>query len=182
MQFITSVAALVAFVSSALAQTEGFDAITSPTDGETLTAGQTYTITWDPTAAYNDETVTIRLLQGASQGSLDFNPTSVVGMSSPALSPISRSWSLHFINFVRPSEHQELSRHLLMVRRQQPGWLQHLRTRAPARFGHNHLPILVPIPHRGGRDQQLEHHQLYHLDYLHRYRLGDHQRLDHCFF
>lgn len=100
MQFITSVTALVAFVCSALAQTEGFDAITSPTDGETLTAGQTYTITWDPTAAYNDETVTIRLLQGASQGSLDFNPTSVVGMSSPALSPIGGIWSLHFTNFV----------------------------------------------------------------------------------
>lgn len=100
MQFITSVAALVAFISSAVAQTEGFDAITSPTDGETLTAGQTYTITWDPTVAYNDETVTIRLLQGASQGTLDFNPNGVVGKSFPVLSPISGIWSLHLINSV----------------------------------------------------------------------------------
>ncbi|KAF3762500.1 hypothetical protein M406DRAFT_107921 [Cryphonectria parasitica EP155] len=76
MKFTISAAALLAFVSSALAQaTEGFDAITSPTEDEVLTAGTTFTITWDPTAAYDDETVSIILLQGATQGTLELGPT-----------------------------------------------------------------------------------------------------------
>lgn len=82
MQFTSSAAAFLALVSSVLAQTTPhFDAITTPTDGQTLQAGQTYSITWDPTAAYNEDTITIRLMQGADAGTLDFNPTNIASMS-----------------------------------------------------------------------------------------------------
>lgn len=75
MQFSTS-AAFLALIGSAFAQTANFDAITSPTKGEELVADgqQSYEIVWDPTAEYDGQTVSILLLQGASQDTLDFYP------------------------------------------------------------------------------------------------------------
>lgn len=109
MQLFASTAAFLALISSVFAQTEGFDAITSPTEGQILQAGQTYTITWDPTAEYNSDTVTIRLLQGADQNTLDFNPNNVVGMQIPV--PISEGSTL----LTGPnSKHQQLAWFLLL--------------------------------------------------------------------
>lgn len=73
MQFTIS-AAFLALVGSALAQTANFDAITSPTKGQELVADgkQSYTIVWDPTADYDGQDVSILLLQGASQDTLDY--------------------------------------------------------------------------------------------------------------
>ncbi|PKS10578.1 hypothetical protein jhhlp_002332 [Lomentospora prolificans] len=71
MQFTISAAALLAFVSTALAQTANFDVIRAPTEDEIVPAGKTYTITWDAApATYDDQTVTIVLLGGSSPGSL----------------------------------------------------------------------------------------------------------------
>lgn len=81
MQSTISAAAFLALVSSVLAQTEGFDAITAPTKDQTVQAGQVCVITWDASPEYNEDTVTIRLMQGADEGSLDFNPTDIAGMS-----------------------------------------------------------------------------------------------------
>lgn len=74
MKFIVSAASFLALVGSAFAQTEGFDGISAPTKDEDLTAGQTYSITWDPTSSYDGQTVTIRLMQGADMNTLDFGP------------------------------------------------------------------------------------------------------------
>lgn len=74
MQFTVTAAAFMALISSAIAQVDGFDAITAPTKGQEVTAdGKTATtITWDPSSEYDGQTVSILLLQGASEGSLDF--------------------------------------------------------------------------------------------------------------
>lgn len=74
MQFTVTAAAFMALIGSAFAQTANFDAITVPTKGQEVIAdGSTATtITWDPTAEYNGQTVSILLLQGASQSTLDF--------------------------------------------------------------------------------------------------------------
>lgn len=71
---ISSVGALVAYIGSALAQTEGFDSMTIPTKGQVLSAGQTLDITWEYESQY-DGTVTIELLQGASQSTLQIGDT-----------------------------------------------------------------------------------------------------------
>lgn len=74
MQFTITAAAILALVGSAVAQTAGFDAITAPAQDQVVIAdGSTATtITWDPTAKYNGQTVSILLLQGATQATLDF--------------------------------------------------------------------------------------------------------------
>lgn len=84
MKFTTSAAAFVGLVSSVFAQydpTSGFDAITVPTDLQQLTAGNTLDITWEP-ATYADKTVSIILLQGADQGTLEPNTNPIASMSS----------------------------------------------------------------------------------------------------
>jgi hypothetical protein len=68
MQF--SVAAVLAFAASALAQTPNFDPITKPGQSETVAAGSSFQINWQPTAAYTGP-VTIALLGGATPGTLD---------------------------------------------------------------------------------------------------------------
>lgn len=75
MQF-TLTAAFLALIGSAIAQVEGFDSITAPTEDEVVTAdGKTAaTITWEPSSEYDGQKVSILLLQGASQGTLDFYP------------------------------------------------------------------------------------------------------------
>ncbi|KAJ4422798.1 hypothetical protein N0V82_002577 [Gnomoniopsis sp. IMI 355080] len=82
MQFSIS-AAVLTLISSAFAQTANFDAITSPAKGEELVADgtQSYDIVWDPTAKYDGQTVSILLLQGASQDTLDFYPGANVASS-----------------------------------------------------------------------------------------------------
>lgn len=71
MQFTITAAALMAFVSSGLAQVAGFDAIRAPADGELVPAGKTYTVTWDAAPAqYDDETISIILLAGSSPSTL----------------------------------------------------------------------------------------------------------------
>ncbi|PSR97506.1 Ser-Thr-rich glycosyl-phosphatidyl-inositol-anchored membrane family-domain-containing protein [Coniella lustricola] len=83
MKFAFSAAAVLAFIGCAFAQaTEGFDAITSPTNQEVLNAGNTYSITWDPTSSYNGQTVSIILLEGATQGTLVLGPTIAAGIDS----------------------------------------------------------------------------------------------------
>jgi hypothetical protein len=64
MRFATLSAAL-AFVASAIAQTAGFDAITSPTQWEKVAAGKTFTIKWQPGDVTG--TVTIGLIGGVAQ-------------------------------------------------------------------------------------------------------------------
>lgn len=77
---ISSVAALVVFIGSAFAQTEGFDSMTVPTDNQVLNAGETLDITWEYTSEYAGK-VTIALLQGASPSTLQVGDT-IAGMSS----------------------------------------------------------------------------------------------------
>lgn len=76
MQFTVTAAAFLALIGSAMAQIAGFDAISAPADGEVITAdGKTATtITWDPSADYNGQMVSILLLQGATEATLDFYP------------------------------------------------------------------------------------------------------------
>ena len=63
-------ATVLALVGAAFAQTSGFDAMSKPTEGEEVTAGSTYDITW----SYNSEfpgTVTLELMGGASSSTLN---------------------------------------------------------------------------------------------------------------
>lgn len=64
-----SVVSVLSFATSALAQIAGFDAMTKPTQDETIAAGSTYTIKWEP----NDVTgkIDISLLGGATSSTLD---------------------------------------------------------------------------------------------------------------
>lgn len=61
---------ILAFASAVLAQTANFDVISKPTDGSVVPAGETYTITWSPTAEYNNDTITLTLLGGATSKTL----------------------------------------------------------------------------------------------------------------
>lgn len=74
MQFAITAAAFLALISSAIAQVDGFDAITAPTKGQAVTAdGKTATtITWEPSSEYDGQKVSILLLQGASDATLDY--------------------------------------------------------------------------------------------------------------
>lgn len=62
-----SIAAVLAFAASTLAQTADFDPIYSPKQDETIAAGSTYTITWDAPAKYADGTISISLIGGPTQ-------------------------------------------------------------------------------------------------------------------
>lgn len=64
-----SIAAVLAFASAALAQTDGFDPITKPTQGEMVPAGSTYQIVWQPSAA-RPGSIKIGLLGGSSPSTL----------------------------------------------------------------------------------------------------------------
>jgi hypothetical protein len=67
MRFTISAAAL-AFAATAFAQTEGFDAMSTPTKDEYVTAGTTYNIEWAP-STYTGS-VTLSLLGGATPSTL----------------------------------------------------------------------------------------------------------------
>lgn len=60
-----TLSAALAFVASVVAQTAGFDPITSPTQWEKVAAGKTFTIKWQPGDVQG--TVTIGLIGGAAQ-------------------------------------------------------------------------------------------------------------------
>lgn len=70
----TITAAVLAFATSVFAQTPGFDVISKPTKDEQVPAGATYEIEWAPNSNWTG-TVTLSLLGGASQGTLqDLGP------------------------------------------------------------------------------------------------------------
>lgn len=69
-QFIS--AAILASISSVLAQTPGFDAISVPTNGQIVKVGGVLDIKWDPNHVAG--TVTIKLLEGANPQSLTYDP------------------------------------------------------------------------------------------------------------
>lgn len=73
MQFTLSAASLMAFVSAVMAQTAGFDAITTPAKNEAVPAGSSYVIKWEYTSTYAG-TVSIQLLQGATPTTLQLGP------------------------------------------------------------------------------------------------------------
>ncbi|KAM7194254.1 Ser-Thr-rich glycosyl-phosphatidyl-inositol-anchored membrane family domain containing protein [Naviculisporaceae sp. PSN 640] len=62
-----SAAAFLALVSAVFAQTEGFNVIASPDEGDAVPAGETWEILWTPDAAYGDKPVSIILIGGPSQ-------------------------------------------------------------------------------------------------------------------
>jgi len=69
MRFTVSAAALLAFASSALAQTADFDAILTPTKDAIVPAGSTFDVTWTSIAKYSGS-VTLSLLGGKTNTSL----------------------------------------------------------------------------------------------------------------
>lgn len=73
MQFTISAASFLALVSAAMAQTAGFDAITTPAKAEVVPAGSSYVINWDYVSTYAG-TVTIQLLEGATSTTLQLGP------------------------------------------------------------------------------------------------------------
>jgi hypothetical protein len=68
MRFTIS-AAVLAFAASAVAQTAGFDAMSTPAQDENVSAGSTYNIVWGA-SSYTDQTVTLSLLGGATPSTL----------------------------------------------------------------------------------------------------------------
>ncbi|KAI3395841.1 hypothetical protein diail_854 [Diaporthe ilicicola] len=83
MKVTISAATLLAWVSAALAQTAGFDAISLPAKDESVPAGSTYTVKWDYSATYAG-TVSIQLLQGADPTTLQLGPTIASGLDNSA--------------------------------------------------------------------------------------------------
>ncbi|TGO18176.1 hypothetical protein BTUL_0012g00670 [Botrytis tulipae] len=69
-QFVS--AAILASISSVFAQTAGFDAISVPTSGQVVNVGGVLDITWAPNSVAG--TVTIKLLEGASPSTLNYDP------------------------------------------------------------------------------------------------------------
>ncbi len=81
-----SLATVLALAVTALADvTPGFDAITKPGQGESVPAGSTYQIVWQPSAAHPGA-VTLGLLGGASTATL-----SVVGTIASKTAPVNMS-------------------------------------------------------------------------------------------
>ncbi|KAH8675806.1 Ser-Thr-rich glycosyl-phosphatidyl-inositol-anchored membrane family-domain-containing protein [Xylariales sp. PMI_506] len=79
-----SAAAALAFAASALADTTaGFDAITAPGDGDSVPAGESYTIKWEP-GTYTTGTVTISLIGGADSAHLNTVETIATDVESSA--------------------------------------------------------------------------------------------------
>ncbi|KAL1855277.1 hypothetical protein Daus18300_011183 [Diaporthe australafricana] len=83
MRVTISAATLLAWVSAALAQTAGFDAISLPAQDESVPAGSTYTVKWDYSATYAG-TVSIQLLQGADPATLQLGPVVASGLDNSA--------------------------------------------------------------------------------------------------
>jgi hypothetical protein len=81
-----ALAALLALAGAALAQVDGFDAITSPPEGSTLKAGDTFAIVWEPAPAeLDEELVDIILLAGSSPSTLDaVEPAIAEGVTNKA--------------------------------------------------------------------------------------------------
>ncbi|CAK7205640.1 hypothetical protein SEUCBS139899_008419 [Sporothrix eucalyptigena] len=77
-------ATLVAFASAVLAQTANFDVISKPTEGTVVPAGETYTIVWAPTADYNNDTITLTLLGGATSKTLQTVAVIKAGVANSA--------------------------------------------------------------------------------------------------
>lgn len=65
-----SAAAVLAFASAVLAQTDGFNVITKPTDSEKVPAGSTYEVVWQPGPEKYAGPITIDLVGGPSQQGL----------------------------------------------------------------------------------------------------------------
>lgn len=83
MQVTITAATLLAWVSAALAQTAGFDPITTPAKDESVAAGSTYTVKWDYSPNYAG-TVSIQLLQGADPTTLQLGPVVASGLDNSA--------------------------------------------------------------------------------------------------
>ncbi|KAB5580602.1 Ser-Thr-rich glycosyl-phosphatidyl-inositol-anchored membrane family-domain-containing protein [Coniochaeta sp. 2T2.1] len=82
----TLTTAVLALASSVFAQTPGFDVISKPTDGESVPAGSTYLIDWEPStsnASWNGA-VTIDLIGGAVQKDQKVLSTIAKGVPSSA--------------------------------------------------------------------------------------------------
>jgi len=90
MRFST-ISAVCAFAAAAYAQTAGFDALSSPTQDQEVAAGSTLDIIWEPTATYNNDTVTITLLEGSTPSTLSTGP---IVASSIASSAGKFSWAI----------------------------------------------------------------------------------------
>ncbi|KAL5611780.1 hypothetical protein BROUX41_000645 [Berkeleyomyces rouxiae] len=75
---------LAALVGNVLAQTAGFNAITAPTRDQVLTAGSSFAIQWTPDATYNADTVSIQLLAGTSNTTLQVAPGAIASSISSA--------------------------------------------------------------------------------------------------
>jgi len=75
-----SVVAVLAAASSALAQTAGFDAISKPTEGQVLTAGEPFEIVWAPNGLAG--TISIHLIQGTAANNLMMGPSVATGVNN----------------------------------------------------------------------------------------------------
>ncbi|KAK4251179.1 Ser-Thr-rich glycosyl-phosphatidyl-inositol-anchored membrane family-domain-containing protein [Corynascus novoguineensis] len=82
-----SIAALLALATAVVAQTEGFNVITKPTEGEKVPAGSTYEIVWQPSDDHEGP-ITIGLLGGSSPQTL-----SVVDTIAEGVDPSTGSYS-----------------------------------------------------------------------------------------
>ena len=64
-------AAVLSLASTIFAQTAGFDAMTSPTQDQSVAAGSSLNIVWDAgNYTADSDTITITLLQGADPSTL----------------------------------------------------------------------------------------------------------------
>ncbi|KAL2145308.1 hypothetical protein VTI28DRAFT_7525 [Corynascus sepedonium] len=82
-----SIAALLSLATAVVAQTEGFNVITKPTEGEKVPAGSTYEIVWQPSDDHEGP-ITIGLLGGSSPQTL-----SVVDTIAEGVDPSTGSYS-----------------------------------------------------------------------------------------
>lgn len=83
MRFAVSAAAILAFVSSALAQTADFDSVSKPEKNEEVAAGSTYVVTWTAPAKYSGK-VSISLLGGNDPSTLQVVDTVATGVDNAA--------------------------------------------------------------------------------------------------
>ncbi|ROW00108.1 hypothetical protein VSDG_03604 [Cytospora chrysosperma] len=81
MRVTVSAATFLAWVSAVVAQTAGFDAVLTPTKDEVVTAGSTYTITWDYSSTYAG-TVSIQILEGATPTTLQLGEVIASGIDN----------------------------------------------------------------------------------------------------
>lgn len=70
MRFFASAAAVMAMISAAAAQAADFDPIFEPQSGATVNAGSTFEVTWEAPEKYQDGTISIHLIGGASDTTL----------------------------------------------------------------------------------------------------------------